>query len=317
LTRQRKHTIKHAICIASGKGGTGKTTIATNLAVVLAREGLQVQLLDADVEAPNCHLFLNPEIEREFSVELLVPEIDESRCTFCGECAQVCEFNAIAVFGKSVLVFPELCHACGGCVLACPESAITEKGHKTGVVRTGHAGSLRFVSGELAIGEAKSTPIIREVKKHRIDGLNIIDAPPGTSCPVVEAVKDANYVLLVTEPTPFGLNDLVLAVEMVRKLSRPFGVVINRADVGDDRIVRYCRREGIPILLEIPERRAIAEAYSSGRLIVDTDAKYAALFYGLYERVLTELKRNDRADAATSRREHRPFRFSAISSQNL
>ena len=275
------------IAIASGKGGTGKTTVATNLATVRSRNDMPVQLLDADVEAPNCHLFVNPVIEKELSVELLVPVVDETRCTLCGKCAQVCEFNAIGVFGKSVLVFPELCHACGGCRIICPENAISEEGHKTGVVKTGRSESLLFVSGELAIGEAKAPPAIREVKKNVIEGLNIIDAPPGTSCPVVEAVRDADYVLLVTEPTPFGLNDLALAVEMVRKLNRPFGVIVNRSNIGDERVVRYCQRESIPVLLEIPESRAIAEAYSSGKLAVDVQPKFSELFHSLYGRIMS------------------------------
>jgi MinD superfamily P-loop ATPase len=277
------------IAIASGKGGTGKTMIATNLATALARNGRTVQLMDADVEAPNCHLFINPVIEKELPVELLVPVIDETLCTLCGECSQVCEYNAIGVFGKSVLVFPELCHACGGCALACPENAITESGHKTGIVKIGRAASLFFVSGELAIGEAKATPVIREVKKTAIDGLTIIDAPPGTSCPVVEAVKDTDYVVLITEPTPFGLNDLMLAVEVVRKLSQPFGVIINRSDIGDDRVAQYCHQENIEILMEIPEERAIAEAYSRGKLIMDIVPGFANRVQELYEELSSEL----------------------------
>ena len=271
------------ITVASGKGGTGKTTIATHLAVVLAQNGHAVQLLDADVEAPNAFLFLKPENMSTRAVELAVPQIDQKRCTLCHRCNEVCEFNAIAVFGTSVLVFPELCHACGGCTLACPENAIKEIPHQTGVIHSGQAGTLRCLSGELTIGEAKAPPVIAELKKNIDQGINIIDAPPGTSCPVVESCKDADAILLVTEPTPFGLNDLELAVDMAKKLERPFGVVINRSDMGDDRVHRYCAAQKIPVLLEIPENRDLALAYSRGDLITEKNLTRSLL--KLYEKL--------------------------------
>ncbi len=277
------------ICVASGKGGTGKTTIATNLAVVLAGQGEGVQILDTDIEAPNCHLFLNPEITKETPVNLLIPQVDHDKCTLCGRCGEVCEFNAIAVFGKSVLVFPELCDGCGACTLACPEDAITEIDHRIGTIKSGNAGEIEFVSGHLALGEAKAPPIIRDVKTQiRDDCINIIDAPPGTSCPVVEAMKNSDYVVLVTEPTPFGFNDLVLAVEVVRKLDIPFGVIINRADVGDDRVVQYCGEHEIPVLLQVLQSRAIAEAYSSGELLVEAMPEYKQKFKELYQSIRAE-----------------------------
>jgi len=270
------------IAIASGKGGTGKTTLATNLAMSLARQNRAVQLLDCDVEEPNCHLFLQPEIETTETVGLPVPRVDEQKCTGCGQCARICQFSAIVCVKKKVLVFPDLCHGCGGCLRVCPEGAITETDRQIGVVETGRADGIEFVHGRLRIGEAMSPPLIKAVKS-RISGrgTSIIDAPPGTSCPVIEAVKKSDVCLLVTEPTPFGLNDLELAVGMVRSLSIPHGVIINRADVGDRRVVDYCRGEGIAVLMEIPDDRRIAQGYSRGQLIVDVAPEYEQKFQQL------------------------------------
>jgi MinD superfamily P-loop ATPase len=252
------------IAIASGKGGTGKTTVAVNLACVLADAGQKVQYLDCDVEEPNGHIFLKPEITATEPVGIPVPVVDEQKCTGCHKCAEVCEYHAIAVL-KKPLVFAELCHGCGGCALVCPERAIREENRTIGVVETGRADGVAFVQGRLNVGEPMSPPLIRAVKKKAIaDGVVIMDAPPGTSCPVVATVRDADYVLLVTEPTPFGLNDLRLAVEMIRQLGVPHGVVINRADSGDRRVRDFCTAETIPILLEIPDDRRVAEAYSRG-----------------------------------------------------
>ena len=274
------------IAIASGKGGTGKTTVATNLAMSLARRKQTVQLLDCDVEEPNCHLFLRPEIETTETVGLPVPRVDEALCTGCGQCAGICQFSAIVCIKKKVLVFPELCHGCGGCHRVCPEGAITEVDRQIGVVETGRAGGIEFIHGCLRIGEAMSPPLIRAVKNHISGGgTSIIDAPPGTSCPVIEAVRDSEVCLLVTEPTPFGLNDLKLAVGMVRALGIPCGVVINRADVGDRKVVDYCRGQGIEILMEIPDDRRIARGYSRGELIVDVVPEYEQQFQCLLEKI--------------------------------
>jgi MinD superfamily P-loop ATPase len=257
------------ISVASGKGGTGKTLVATSLAISLSGNE-KVQLLDCDVEEPNANILLRLAIKHSQRVHIPIPRIDEAKCTYCGKCAEVCAYNAIAAIKKKVLIFPELCHGCGACSYLCPESAITEEGKEVGVVERGDAGNLEVVQGRLNVGEAMAPPVIREVKKHIDHGsVVIIDVPPGTSCPVIEAVKGSDFCLLVTEPTPFGLNDLSLAVEVVRGLNMPCGVIINRAGVGGDEVDQYCHREEIPILLRIPLDRNIAMLYSQGIPLIE------------------------------------------------
>ena len=263
------------IAVASGKGGTGKTTIATNLAWAAARSGRSVAYVDCDVEEPNGHLFLNPHITSTRGAGRLYPKVDDEKCVHCRLCGDICQYSAIVCLGAKVLVYPELCHACGGCTLVCRPGAITEVLRETGRVEAGTAGSIHFVHGVLNIGEAMSAPLIRQVKAELLqEDLQIIDCPPGASCPVIESVRDADMVLLVTEPTPFGLNDLKLAVEMVKALKSPFSVVINRAGMGDQQTQQYCRREGIEILAEIPDDRRVAEAYSRGILAFDAVPKF-------------------------------------------
>ena len=282
------------IAVASGKGGTGKTTIAVSLA--LSATG-NVQLLDCDVEEPNAGIFLGQRDVRESAITVPVPVIDEKKCTACGACASFCEFNAIVRIGTTVMVFPELCHSCGGCALVCPEKAIHEEPSTIGTLTTSDVlrdglPPLDFYQGLLTIGKAMSPPVIRAVKDRAVkdraakrcaveDGaviVTIIDAPPGTSCPMGTAVTGADYVILVTEPTPFGLHDLDLAVKTVRKMGLRFGVIVNRSDSGDDRVVAYCEKESIRILMQIPENRRIAEGYSEGKPLIVSAPEYRGKF---------------------------------------
>jgi len=287
--------INMIISVASGKGGTGKTTVSTNLAFSLERD---VQFLDCDVEEPNAHIFLKPDIEKTETVSIFVPEVDESKCTFCGKCQQVCAYNAIAVLppgenskGKT-LVIPELCHGCGACSYLCPQKCIKEVKRTVGIVEEGRSGNISFIHGKLNIGEAMAPPVIRAVKK-RIDPEKtvIIDAPPGTSCPVITSIQGTDFCLLVTEPTPFGLNDLILAVEVLREMKIPFGVVVNRSDLGDKKTEEYCSNEKIPILMRIPFKREIASAYSKGTSIVETFPEYKEQFQELFAIIKKEVER--------------------------
>jgi MinD superfamily P-loop ATPase len=257
------------IALASGKGGTGKTILATNLASFLGDQDYAVTYLDCDVEAPNGHIFLKPRIASREAVTIPVPEVDEARCTRCGRCGEFCQSHAIVCLGNAVLTFPELCHGCGGCALVCPDNAIREIPRTIGEVTRGVSGPVQFVEGRLHIGQAMSPPVIRAVKGHLPrTGIAILDAPPGTSCPMMETVRDADFVLLVTEPTVFGLHDLTLAVEAIRKVGVPYGVALNRVGTGGDGVQQYCAHANIPVLLQIPEDRRIAEIYSRGELAV-------------------------------------------------
>jgi MinD superfamily P-loop ATPase len=253
------------LAIASGKGGTGKTTLAVCLARALGERRERVTYVDCDVEEPNGHIFLKPKFEGRVPVELLVPSDLAEGCSGCGRCAEFCEFNAIVNVRDTVLVFPDLCHGCGGCVLVCPEGALREIAHEVGVVERGRADGIDVVRGTLTVGKPLAVPVIRAARAAAPDGgITIIDAPPGTACPAVEAVRGADHVILVTEPTPFGLNDLDLATRTVRELGVEASVVINRCDVGSGAVRDYLRDEGLPIVGEIPDDRAIAEAYARG-----------------------------------------------------
>ncbi|MBN1913888.1 MAG: ATP-binding protein [Candidatus Omnitrophica bacterium] len=282
------------ISVASGKGGTGKTTVAVGLALSLER----AQFLDCDVEEPNARLFLKPQIKEQKKAFIPVPVIEESKCNYCGKCAKVCAYNAIAILpgqeGKkgNALIFEQLCHGCGACSFLCPQNAIKEVDREIGVIESGDCGKIEFIHGKLNIGEAMSPPLIRQVKEY-LDPKKtvIIDAPPGTSCPVVTSVKGSDHCILVTEPTPFGLNDLILAVEVLRKLKIPLGVVINRADLGDNKTEEYCRQENIPVLMRLPFKKEIAVAYSKGESIVEAFPGYKKDFIELFHKI-----NNARAD---------------------
>jgi MinD superfamily P-loop ATPase len=273
------------VAVASGKGGTGKTLVATSLALSL-QEREAVQLLDCDVEEPNAHILLHPELETSRPVTVPVPAIDKERCTYCGLCSDVCTYNAIAVAQKVVLTFPELCHGCGACSCICPENAISEVEREVGVIESGHAGAVSFAGGRLNVGEAMANPVIRAVKKLADpEATVILDAPPGTSCPVVETIRGRDFCLLVTEPTPFGLNDLSIAVEVAREIRVPFGVVINRDGPGDDRVSEFCARERIPVLMLIPFDRRIAEAYCRGETLAAAMPSWQEAFRDLFDKI--------------------------------
>lgn len=275
------------IAVASGKGGTGKTTIATNLAFAVAQNRPGVTYVDCDVEEPNGHLFLAPSILRTHPVSISVPEIDAQKCNLCGACTRACRYSALVALPQEILRFPKLCHGCGGCLLACPQGAIRETPRVTGCVEEGEAGGLRFLQGVLDVGEAMAPPVVRNtIEMTRNDSIVIIDSPPGTSCPVIESVRTADAVLLVTEPTPFGLNDLRLAVQMVRSLGIPCGVVLNRAEGSkDDPVSEFCATEQVPLLLRIKEERRIAHCGSEGNLIVAVLPEYSSIFLELFERL--------------------------------
>jgi MinD superfamily P-loop ATPase len=275
------------IAVASGKGGTGKTTVAVALAQSLGRAAAgrpRPLLLDCDVEAPDAHLFVHPRVERIAPVLTPVPRIDASRCTLCGACIDRCMFNALAILGDRVLVFPELCHGCGSCMLGCPERAIVERMRELGRLEAGSAGEIAFARGILNVGEAMAVPVIRRLKawaRPEPGQTVVLDAPPGTSCPVVETLRGADRVLLVTEPTPFGLHDLELAFEVVRALRIPAAVVVNRVGEPFEPLDRFCRSAGLPVLFEIPFDRAIAVGLATGRSLLDVRPEYEARFRAL------------------------------------
>jgi len=287
------------IAVASGKGGTGKTTVATNLAWTLAHDGHQVTLLDCDVEEPNCHIFLHPVIERRKQCTVPIPRVNTELCNGCGTCEEVCEYNAIICVKGQVIIYPELCHSCGGCTLFCPKHALYETEKVIGNIEKGKSHYIRFIQGKLKIGEVLAPALIRQVKTAINPGdISIIDAPPGTSYPVIEAVKDTDFVVLVTEPTPFGLHDLKLAVEMVRELKLPFGVVVNRHDTGDREVWAYCQHENISIIGQIPDDRDIAKTYSYGILMSVALTHYRSLFVDLFACINTMI--NDQYSSANT-----------------
>jgi MinD superfamily P-loop ATPase len=275
------------IAVASGKGGTGKTTIATSLANTIANQ--EIRLLDCDVEAPDAGLFLKPLMQHSKQVGIQIPVVQAQQCTFCGKCAEVCQFHAIAVIGKKTLVFPELCHGCGSCTIVCPESAITEQLDIMGILEQGTTEQgIEFLQGTLNIGEPMAVPVIRELKRWQPLSpgmIEIRDAPPGASCPVVETIRDVDFVLLVTEPTPFGLHDLKQVAQIVQALGIPAGVIINRDGIGDTAVESYCAEADLPILMRIPMERRIAEAIAAGKVLTQTFPEYRPGFQKLFETI--------------------------------
>ena len=279
------------VAVASGKGGTGKTTIAASLTLALADQGVEITCLDCDVEAPNAHIFLQPELDQNRAVTLQIPQVDTDLCTGGGRCAEVCEFNAIIVFGSNPLVFPQLCHGCGSCTLVCPENAISETPRLLGLLESGPAGKgVQFAHGVLNVGEPLAVPVISQLKKWAApaaSAITIVDSPPGSSCPVVESLRGADYVILVTEPTPFGLHDLKLAVKLTQELDLPAGVILNRDGIGDDGVEKYCQVDGLPILMRIPFERQIGEGIAQGKTLVEIHPEYLQRFQKLYQMLLT------------------------------
>ena len=275
------------IAIASGKGGTGKTTVTASLMSVWRSPAVAV---DLDVEEPNLHLFLNPEISDTIPANMEIPVVDEDKCTYCKKCSEICQFKAISVFGEVVMTFPEMCHGCGGCMMVCPEGAITSGKRQLGEISVGTALESPFFMGRLRVGEAMSPPLMRATlaeMETRIDTNSrdiLIDAPPGVSCPAVTAVMECDAVILVTEPTPFGVYDLKLAHEAFTKLDKPMGVVINRAGIGDDAVYSFCRESNLPILAEIPYDRSIAAAYSQGQIVAGVSETIGKIFESLAEK---------------------------------
>ena len=270
------------ITIASGKGGTGKTTIAVNLALSLENS----MLIDCDVEGPNSHIFFKEPMVKLKDVSIPAPEFDLETCTLCGKCAKFCQYNAISVVGEKLLFFKELCHGCGGCKIICPVNAISEVEHKIGIIEKGGNKDLTLYHGLLNISEPFGVPIIRELKEFTDDSkITIFDSPPGTACPAVETMRDVDFCILVTEPTPFGLHDLTLTVEVIREIGTPFGVVVNRDSIGDDRVDRYCEKENIPLISKIPNNLEIAKLYSDGIPMVIGLPKYRRLFTQMFEKV--------------------------------
>jgi MinD superfamily P-loop ATPase len=278
------------IAIASGKGGTGKTTFAAGLAYALAEDSLSVAYLDCDVEAPNGHVFIKPEIAARYRVVMPVPSVDKSKCNFCGECSRACQYNAIAVLVDEVLVYPTLCHGCGACRIICPENAIVEQKHGLGYINSGAGYGITFWEGRLDVGQSLAPPITKALKKlYAEQDVTIVDAPPGSSCPVIEALGGCDYVVMVTEPTPLGLHDLELAHGVTKAMGIPCGVIVNRSDIGDQRVDEYCRRERLTVLKRVPHDRRIAETYARADLPGLVEGKLLGDLRELHQAVVKDM----------------------------
>jgi MinD superfamily P-loop ATPase len=249
--------------------------------------------LDCDVEAPNAHLFLHPRLDEQQDVAMLIPFVNEAKCTHCGKCAEVCQYHAIAVLGQKTLVFPQICHGCGSCTALCPEKAITEISDRMGVIEKGTAkAGISFARGVLDVGEPMAVPVIRQLKKWvtALPGQVVIrDAPPGTSCPVVETMRGSDFLLLVTEPTPFGLHDLKLAAQVGREMGIHSGVIINRQNGAYPVMEEFCSDYHLPVLLHIPFERVIAEGVAQGKTLVEIHPEYADRFLRMFTQIASLL----------------------------
>lgn len=278
------------IAVASGKGGTGKTTVALALADSMKKSSVYV---DCDVEEPNAHLFLSPDLFMSQTVYSFIPEIDETKCNLCGKCEEICMFSSLVIIGKKLMTYPAMCHGCRGCELVCPEKAISEGKRELGSVEQGYSRQIRLLTGRLRIGEAMSPPLIKHLKSLLDDSCEnvILDSPPGASCPMVATVRDADFVVLVTEPTPFGINDLSIAYEAIRDMDVPCGLIINRAMPDNSLANEFAEENGIEVLLEIPDDRAIAEGYSKGIIITETKPELRLGFISVIDRITDAIER--------------------------
>jgi MinD superfamily P-loop ATPase len=286
------------LAIASGKGGTGKTTLSVALAQA---SKTAMQLLDCDVEEPNGHIFIKPKFTSHEQVGIAIPSLDEALCTNCGKCGEICQFSAIVTIVDKTMIFGDMCHSCGGCILVCPQKALHEQEKVIGSIDSacacGRNNNIEFIKGTLNIGQAMAPPVIRAVKKKiRLDMLTIIDCPPGTSCPMITAVTGSDFVILVTEPTPFGLHDLILAVETMRSMALPFGVVVNRAGSGDNRVSDYCSAENIPLLLQIADDRRVANAYSRGEGLLEAMPELAEQLRALMDKITSDVDKSTKGE---------------------
>ena len=279
------------IAITSGKGGTGKTTVSTGLFHILTKYmKYNVQLLDCDVEEPDCHIFIKASETARFPVNISVPVIDPEKCTFCGKCKNACAFNAIVMLPpvNFIEVNESLCHGCGACTYVCPENAISEKNVEIGeIAHFDYYAKDEFIEGRLKIGKALQTPVIRETIKHAKEkGIILFDSPPGTSCPVVATVSKADFVVMVTEPTPFGLHDLKLMVETVRQLGKKHGIIVNKAGLDYKPLYDYIQQNNISLIGEIPFRKELAGAYSKGEIIAENSDEITTIFTGILKNIL-------------------------------
>lgn len=274
------------VAFASGKGGTGKTSVVLNTAKAFSQD---IFVFDCDVEEPNCHIFLENIFTEEKEVTVFNPVINKEHCTGCGECSRFCERKALVCWGSPPIFFPEMCSGCGGCKLVCPANAISEGERVIGKIQVRKNGNIHLVSGIMNIGEESPVPIIRKLKSMiPKDNITFIDAPPGSSCPVVASILESDYLVLIAEETPFGLSNLQIVIDLAKKMKIPMGVINNRKGMGRENIYDFLKRFDIPLLCEIPYDKDIYDAYSNGKLIVEISDKYKKIFGNLAKKLIKE-----------------------------